>query len=247
MIGCQAGSIREAARTQSMRAVNFVRALAGLDPVTYSDRYNAKAQKAALVYQAKGEVSHQIPTDWPCYSPDAARAATHSNLSPDAAGADAVPLYMTDEGAQNVAAGHRRWILNPATRVMGNGSAGNVDVLWVIGRTAKKYADPSWVSWPTPGYFPQQLEPLGRWSLSGDSTHDYDFSGAHVRVTAKDGTKLPVTVQPQIDGYGSDTLVWQVSGLAPTGSYRVSVKGIERDGKTVSRSYTVKLFNPDAP
>ena len=37
-----------------------------------------------------------------------------------------IDLYMDDGGDSNVAAGHRRWILNPFSTVMGSGSTFNV-------------------------------------------------------------------------------------------------------------------------
>jgi hypothetical protein len=160
---------------------------------------------------------------------------------------------MADWGSNNVSVGHRRWILYPQATTMGSGSTEVANALWVLGDTADKgdYANPSWVSWPTAGYFPTQLEPDGRWSLAGDSTHSYDFSKAKVTVKNSAGKKLTVKVRTLHDGYGNDTLVWEVPGInAARGSvertYAVKVTGIKRNGTTVSHAYSVTFFDPVA-
>lgn len=253
--GCDAGGMRSAAQSATKTAVNAVRELAGLDPVRFAAKYNSKAQEAALVYMANSDITHTIPKSWECYSSSAREAGEKSNIAFGLGGASAITAYMQDYGDHNLLVGHRRWILYPQTTVMGSGSTEITNALWVLGDTASKgdYANPSWVSWPTAGYFPSQLEPDGRWSLSGDSTHDYDFSRAKVAVTNSAGKRLSVKVRAQHKeiGYGNDTLVWEVPGVnsargTQVREYDVSVTGIRRDGKTVSRSYSVKLFDPVA-
>lgn len=243
---CAAGSTSATSKRETLASVNYMRDLAGLDPVRFTARYNDLAQQAALVYHAQGDISHAIPKSWDCYTSGAATAGSKSNLAigPGASGAEAIPLYMSEPGAGNTLVGHRRWILNPGTDDMGTGATTTNNVLWVISPAAKTFTDPAWVAWPSAGYFPSELEPNGRWSLSGDSTQDYNFTKAKVTVTATDGTKLKVTTHAQQKSlvYGSDSLVWEVAGVHETGNYAVRVSGIKRDGHTVTRAYTVKLF-----
>jgi uncharacterized protein YkwD len=248
---CTAGTTSSGSVTSSLSAINYVRSLAGLDPVSFTSTLSSAAQKAALMMSAKGTLSHSPTSDWPCYSADGAAAAGASDLAFGVGGARAISPYMSDPGAGNAVVGHRRWILFPPTRTMGTGSTSNTNALYVFGATAAAgtFADPAWVPWPTSGYFPEPLEPGGRWSLSGDSNHDYNFSNAKVSVTDFDGNSLAATVDAPAAGYGSDTLVWEVAGVAKpaVGSesdYVVNVTGIVVNDQNVSHNYVVRLFNP---
>jgi hypothetical protein len=70
-------------------------------------------------------------------------------------------------------------------------------------------------------------------------------------VTDTEGRRYPVTKHPVANGFGPNTLVWQVSDLRlPTAgqdvAYRVRVSGIVRDGERLPAvSYTVTLVKPD--
>lgn len=251
--GCDAGRISPAARAATLETVNAVRDLAGLDPVRFVDRYNRLAQHAALTMRAEERIAHDPNPTWKCYSTQAARAAATSNLGYGVAGAGAVVMYMADPGDHNVLAGHRRLILDPTADGMGSGATPVTDVLLVRGTSRRDGADPDWVTWPTAGYFPTQLEPDGRWSIAGDSAHDYDFRSAKVTVRNSAGTKLKVRVhgQHRDRSFGSDALVFEVPGVndavgAQVRSYSVAVTGIRRDGQRVSHRYTVRLIDAEA-
>lgn len=250
--GCVAGEPSAEQQTATIDAVNFARRLAGLSTAHLAAAYSIKAQQAALVYQAQGSLSHDIPTSWRCATEEAQEAGAHANIALGVSGARAIGAYLGDDGTGNTAAGHRRWILSPADRTMGSGSTASANALWVIGGAAAAgtYRDPAWVSWPASGWFPKALEPNGRWSLSGDDRHSYDFGHAHVTVATASGRNLAVRTYPEQRGYGSDTLVWQVHGVtAPRGTaeaaYRVSVTGIVRNGVALPpHRYSVRLFDP---
>jgi uncharacterized protein YkwD len=247
---CDAGTVSAASQAATLAAVNYMRQLSGLSKVTFNAKYSAKAQAAALVYTAQGEIEHDIPEGWKCYSAAAADAGLKSNLAYNLPGALSVPGYMEETGEFNTVVGHRRWILFPKAKTMGSGSTDVVEVLWVQGAKTKKYKNPKWVPWPSEGYFPEQLEPDGRWSLSGNSVGNYDFGKAKVSVTSPSGRKLSVKVVSRNDqGYGNDTIVWQVKGVkgapgAKTAIYSVKVTGIKKGGKTLSHSYKVRMFDP---
>ena len=153
---------------------------------------------------------------------------------------------MEDDGSSNRVVGHRRWLMNPFSTMMGNGATDNANAITVIGSTSSSRPNPAWVSWPTPGYFPDALEPKGRWSLSaGNSTTN--FSRASVRVT-RNGKAVRVTKNPVHNGYAQPTLVWEMPGsVARSGTFKVAVSGIRRAGskKRFSRSYTVTMFTPN--
>ena len=248
--GCRAGTVSAAQQAASLQVVNLARRLAGLTTVTFDPALSRKAQQAALVYAATNRLAHEIPNGWRCVTKAAKQAGTHSDIALGAAGAKAIALYLAEPGKANLDVGHRRWILNPAAKRFGSGSTSTSQALWVIGaeRAAGTYADPAWVSWPTPGYFPKRLEPKGLWSLSSGGAAKVDFANATVSVV-RGGKRLPVVLHEPVSGYAQPTLTWTVRGLVvPTTGlsavYTVTVKGIVRAGRTVSHRYQVRLYDP---
>ncbi|HEU0131786.1 MAG TPA: MBG domain-containing protein [Mycobacteriales bacterium] len=243
---CTPGAPSAAAQQATLDAINFARDLAGVAPVTFDAALSAKAQAAALIMDAAGALSHDPPSTWPCWTSQGHDGASHSNLALGASAARAIDLYLSDVGIAS--AGHRRWVLSPQVSVMGSGSTSRAHALDVLdGFDWSASGGPEWTAWPTEGYFPQQLEPGGQWSLSsGDSATD--FSGATVTVL-RNGTSLPVTLYPVANGYGSNTLVWSLDpGYAlrrRDQRYDVTVSGIVRNGVTLSHAYSVTLFDAD--
>ena len=261
---CRLGKESAASRKATRKAVNFVRALNQLDPVKLDSRLNKRALRGALLMQANGALSHSpSKADFSrCYTSAGRKAAGSSNLylawggSGDrmpSTGARAIVGYMTDAGQNNIAVGHRRWILNPTTRVMATGSTRHANALTVIGtKTSSKAKRPTYMEWPSKGWFPTQLEPEGRWSLSASSPR-VSLAKATVKVrqvNAKGKALRSLKVQRHAvrDGYGPHTLVFTVKGVkVPKGKksvrYRVTVSGI-KGAKKSKYSYTVKLFDP---
>lgn len=250
--GCHAGHDSAAQAAATLAAINSARRLAGLSSATLRAAYSAKAQQAALVYAANGSLAHSIPSSWKCVTTAAKQAGESSNIALGVAGAKSIGAYLSDAGANNLAAGHRRWILYPSARVFGTGSTATSNALWVLGTRAATghYRDPSWVAWPSAGYFPSQLEPNGRWSLTSDRYGD-DFRAAKVTVTTASGTALPVHLEKPVVGYGNATLVWEVGGTVRPASWHtrsltVRVTNIRRGMTVLHHSYTVRLFDPMA-
>jgi len=263
--GCRVGKESAASRTATRKAVNFVRALNQLDEITLSAKLNKRALRTALLMQANGALSHapSKATFSKCWSSTARLGASRSNLYlswgygdlAPSTGARAIVGYMTDSGPGNLAVGHRRWILNPTTRVMATGSTATANALTVTGtKTSTKAAQPAYLEWPAKGWFPTQLEPEGRWSLSA-SSRTVSFTKAKVKVQRIDAkgkvlTKQKVTVHEVQRGYGPNTLVFTVKGVKTpkarkTVRYKVTVKGI-KGAKKSKYTYTVKVFDPTA-
>jgi len=86
-----------------------------------SSTYSTKDQAAALIFGAQGQISHDPPSNWACYSAAGDEAAGSSNIALGASGTSAIDLYMRDPGSNNAAVGHRRWILYPQTQTFGTG------------------------------------------------------------------------------------------------------------------------------
>ncbi|GAA4898389.1 hypothetical protein GCM10025789_15350 [Tessaracoccus lubricantis] len=253
---CTPGSPSAAAHKATLDAVNFFRGMGGLAPVTFNSMLSAKAQQAALIMSANKQLNHYPPVTWRCVTSGGREAAGRSNIALGAvksgSGAGAIALYMSEPGDSNKTVGHRRWLMRPQTTTMGSGSTTNSNALWVVGTPNDNTANPNptWLPWPTAGYFPSQIQPNGRWSLSGDSA-SVKFDNARVTMTGPSGP-VNVTQHPVATGMGNSTLVWDTGLLPkPTGTavhnYTVKVTGIVRNGATVSHSYTVRLFDGDAP
>ena len=114
----------------------------------------------------------------------------------------------------------------------------------VFGATQPLPASPATVAWPADGFFPVELEPQGRWSLSIPNAN---FSAAAITVTDNLGTNYPITKQPVANGYGQNTVVWQVGNLTygdgqGDRNFTVTVSGITGWTST-SYSYVVKMFD----
>ncbi len=246
---CVPGTISADAHAATLRALNFVRSLGGLAPVTFSPALNERAQQTALLMSANNLLDHTPDRSLRCWTSAGAQNAARSNLAlayPSLRAGKAVDLYMEDDGSSNVAAGHRRWLMNPYATAMGNGATDHANAITVIGPTSASRPNPAWVSWPTPGYFPDALEPKGRWSLSAGNSST-SFSRARVRVT-RNGSAVQVRRQPVHNGYAKPTLVWELpDSVARSGTFRVVVSGIRRAGSTkrFTRAYTVTMFTPN--
>lgn len=248
VLGCLPGLSSLTSNTGTLSALNFVRSMAGLAPVSFSSTLNSTAQKAALMMTANGNLSHNPSSSWKCWTSDGAKSAGRSNLAlayPSLKAGQVIDLYMDDPGSTNTAAGHRRWILNPFSTVMGSGSTDVANALTVIGPTSASRPNPRWVGWPTAGYFPNALEPDGRWSLSAGLS-SMNFTYAKVAVY-RGTTRIPVRKYTVHSGYGQPTLVWQMpANFNRTGSYGVVVTGIRKAGTTkrFTARYMVRLFTP---
>lgn len=248
LLGCLPGLSSLTSNAATLSALNYVRSLAGLAPVKLSSSLSYGAQRAALMMSANGALSHDPSRSWKCWSSAGAAAAGRSNLAlsyPSIGSGQIIDLYMDEPGATNHAVGHRRWILNPFVTAVGTGSTDTANALTVIGPTSASRPNPKYVPWPTAGYFPNAMEPNGRWSLSA-GRKGTSFRHAKLRVY-QNGVRISVRKYPVENGYAQPTLVWEMPrGISKTGKFRVVVKNIRRKGtsKRFKYAYTVRLFAP---
>ncbi|MBO9524446.1 MAG: CAP domain-containing protein [Nocardioidaceae bacterium] len=246
--GCVPGLASLFSNNATLSSLNYVRSLAGLAPVTFSPTLNYQAQRAALMMDANDRLDHHPTSGWRCYSSTGAAAASKSNLAlawPSLKSGQVIDLYMDDRGSSNTAVGHRRWVLNPFATVMGSGSTDSANALMVIGPSSAYRPNPRYVSWPTPGYFPNTMEPGSRWSLSAGLSRT-DFRRARVAVW-QNGVRLSVHRYRPHSGYAQPTLVWQMPAtISKTAAFKVVVSNIHRKGsrKAFRYAYTVRLFTP---
>jgi uncharacterized protein YkwD len=249
LLGCLPGLSSLTSNYATLTSLNFVRSMAGLAPVRLSSTLSSGAQRAALIMSANGALSHSPSSSWKCWTSSGATAASRSNLLlayPSVTSGQIIDLYMDDPGAGNIAAGHRRWLLNPFTTAVGTGSTNTANALTVIGPTSASRPNPRYVGWPTSGYFPNAMEPNGRWSLSA-GLRSVSFAKARVRVF-RGTTAIPIHKYAVHNGYGQPTVVWRMpAGFSKTSAYRVVVTNIHRRGYTraFKYAYTVRLFTPN--
>ena len=249
--GCTPGTTSAAFKNGVLARINYFRAVAGVpDGVTLNPSYNSKAQEAALVMSANNNLSHNINAGWTCYSAAAAEAASSSNLALGGYGAEAINLYLADFGASNTAVGHRRWLLYPNTQEMGTGDVPSTgwfyaaNALWVFDDNIWGPRPPTrdpYVAWPASGWTPWSVIP-SRWSFSYP---DADFSSAWVSVT-KNGIAQPVTLYPVADGFGDNTIVWEMGGSPSIeATYHVTIHDVVSGTGTERFTYTAHAFDPN--
>lgn len=247
---CNPGTTSQAFRDAITLRINYFRQMAGVPPITgLSPIYTQKAQQAALMMSVNNALSHTPPNTWLCWTADGSQAAGSSNLYLGVYGPSAITGYINDPGGGNYAVGHRRWVLFPPTEMMGTGDIPptggyfSSNALWVfdifspIPPTREAY-----VAWPPPGYTPYQVV-FPRWSFSYSGA---DFSSA--TVTMSSGGSIPTNVQPVVNGYGLNTLVWEPSitvGAGPDKTYTVNVNGVLINGSPQNFSYDVIVFDPN--
>lgn len=245
---CNPGSPQPAEQQATLTAINYMRSLVGVALVSLSPDLSTRALDAATMMAAQWALSHNPGPEFACYTPTGAAAASNSNLSIGSSGAQSIADYMEDWGSNNTSAGHRRWIIDPRTRTMGSGSTDRSNALWVINHEDLALpvpADaPTWLPWPSAGYFPAQLEPRGRWSLSA-SDNSVEFDAATVSMLGPRGG-VPIKRYPVTSGYGPNSIIWDLVDPLPFESadihYSITVSNITRAGEVLPPvSYDVTL------
>lgn len=163
---------------------------------------------------------------------------------------EALDAFMDDPGHSNTAVGHRQLILSPSGGPFAFGATSNAMALWVVGPYPTDGHDgaPEYLAWPPDGYFPIELA-TARWSLSHTSFLTADLSSASVSMTFEE-EPVDIIVHHSPGNYGRmPTVTWDVTdhrfddwlSRGRDISFDVTVTGIEVDGVTTSRSYTVTM------
>lgn len=261
---CFPGTNSPAFVDATLRRINWFRAMAGIPAaVTFDAGESAEDQAAAIMMSEHGALQHTGDwTGWDCFSSDGTNASAHSNLALGNDGPDAITAYILDNGANNYAVGHRRWVLYPQTQVMGTGDvppentnlAANAS--WVIDAN---YGGPRpatrtpYAAWPPAGYVPYQVV-YPQWSFALSNAN---LSAATVSLTSN-GVSVAVARQSYVTGFGENTLVWYPTSLNPASAaafpfdgtdtvYAVTVSNVTTSAGAKSFSYDVILFDPAIP
>jgi uncharacterized protein YkwD len=231
---CRPGTISSGARRAALDMVNTYRRMSGLRAVSFTSTLSARAQRAALMMEAAGTLSHTPDRSWPCWTASGDAAAQRSNLALLYSGRLAVPAYMAEPGSSNREVGHRRWILDPRQVRMGIGQTRHVNALYLLDTSSWSWQSGArpFTAWPTAGYFPVAMEPRGRWSLT-TARSAYDLRRARVTVSGPSG-RLGLTTYRE-----RSVISWDLSapisrGFARDRVYTVTVSNILRRGTAIS-------------
>jgi uncharacterized protein YkwD len=255
---CVAGDTPESFKRAVLRRLNYYRAMAGLPGnLTLDLALSAKAQQAALMMDAADSLSHFPGTSWPCYSAAGAEAAGKSNLAFSTFPNRSVSIldgYITDRGAGNFVAGHRRWILYSQLATIGTGDAPQSNDLWVLGAgTTGPAAAKIGVPWPPQGFIPRPLQaPTDRFTYSCPGAN---FTNATVAMRSDVGQSIAVSIESRSDnGYGDNTVVWSIdTSTSPSSGWdrgsadtllTVDIAGIGSCAAGATANYTVTFITP---
>lgn len=195
-----AGSLSEEAVLAALDEVNFIRYLAGLDPVQADDRLNSLAQHGAVLMAANGSLSHspRQPSDMEdTFYIKGETAASSSNLImlnwfEEDILAEAVRQFALDDGdANRYVLGHRRWLLYPQMKYTGFGLAqdeeGRSYASMYVMDDSNDTADYDMILWPSAGAFPAEyMSAQTPWSVSlNPEKYDLDKSALMITLTEK--------------------------------------------------------------
>jgi hypothetical protein len=200
---CSIGDVSADGRASALRSLNLYRWLANLPAVADDPAKNQRAQACALLMHANGQLRHDPPPSWACWTQAGADGAATSNIAM-ARGVTAVDIYMFDPG-NSTTIGHRRWILSNWLDTVGLGSTSGYSCMSVVGAGGAGAAP--WTAWPPPGVVPYAATRSGGfgtvdvtgWTVQSDTI---DLRTATVTLR-EDGIIRPVTVTHLVDGYGS--------------------------------------------
>jgi len=191
----ETGALTEQAVDDALAYLNFLRSVAGLEPVARSRIYDYQCQHGAVLLAALDYADHSAPKpedmDAGFYE-SAHLATTSSNLAgfnwmrPTIL-REGLAYFLRDDGAGNLSVlGHRRWALNPYMGATGFGLANSKIGMSYVVMYAHDFGnmDVRWeqVLWPSEGYFPVEL--MRRelaWSVMLNA-QVYDMSASEICV-----------------------------------------------------------------
>lgn len=192
------GTLTDAALTEALDYLNFIRNLAGLDSVSLSPLYTFRSQNGALLLAANDELNHtpQIAEGMSEALYESAYLGTSLGniakfnwMRPEIL-LDGVEYFVRDDGDFNLSTlGHRRWLLNPAMKETGFGLANAGSGMSYVAMYAVDdgNAGAAWeyVAWPCKEAFPVELMRRDlAWSVSlNDALYDIAASSPVVSLT----------------------------------------------------------------
>ena len=196
-----AGSLTEEALSDALLQANFIRWLAGLEPLELDGALNDLTQHGAVLMAANGELSHapHRPEDMDeVFFRMGEKAAASCNLvmynwTEEDILEDAVEQFACDDGASNQhILGHRRWLLYPAMKYTGFGLAqdesGRSYAAMYVMDASNRDAEYDMVCWPSAGAFPAEFMTADMsWSIT-PNPQIYDLEKTSPRIAMTEQT-----------------------------------------------------------
>jgi uncharacterized protein YkwD len=266
---CWEGQLKPDEKIKVMDMLNKIRALHGLQEITYNPDIEKYAQKAALITCANEYMNHYPPGNEKCYSVDAYIGCKESNLWFGYAtyvhswlSENMVVDWLIDDSVESL--GHRRWLLNPFMREVAYGRVDKVNksgqhftagALKVI-LDSLDYWQPfesniEYVAYPQGEYpvYAFKLDWYLSFSLVADkqvfwNNNKVDYSSAAIQMTDQNGTTVAVnSIKYNTDGYGLPNIIqWKAVNLQANITYTVTISNLIYDGTPKGPyTYTFKL------
>lgn len=267
--GCQPGVLKPEVGARVLATLNDIRAHHRLPAVSYATADDAASQQSALMMAANGQLSHNPPTSWLCYTSAGATAAGQSNIYLGMGSglrytqdADIMIGWLTDTNnlvANNI--GHRRWLLYPFLSTISYGRvAGRYQTsnradgasIKVINSTQNTAGPlPDYVAYPFEEYPARYFDTsaLLSFGVIANKTSNFganasvNFSAATISVRVRGGAALTVSnIAFDNDGYGlPNNLQWKVAGLAANTIYDVTISNVTVGGAARNYSYYFRI------
>ena len=206
------GKLNDAFLQDALNALNYVRAVAGLEPVGMRDEKNQEVQLGALLLAAGGDEAFSTEPSKPKgMSEDLYRrgsqVAKESMSGREQRDLTEYVLNRVEDYSILFMGSGRRWLLDPLLTTVGMGYIDGYSVIQVGNGTSGEWDGPDYVTWPSAGVFPEELfhDKLG-WSCllkPGVYVNDMeDMDG--VAVTVTDGSGNTWTDQVAEDKESAD-------------------------------------------
>lgn len=249
-----AGEVSTHALDEALEYLNFLRALAGLEPVERSRIYDYQCQRGAVLLAALDYVDHYAPNpgDMDANFYDSAHLATMSSniakfnwMRPEIL-REGIAYFARDDGDANLPVlGHRRWLLNPVMNATGFGLANSQTGMSYVAMYAHDQGRPeiewSEVCWPTAGVFPVELMHSHlAWSVSLNP-EIYDVENSQIKVVLKgEGLRFAFDCTNGT-GDGFCTVSMENYGSGPCVIFRPDFEGTEFTDYEQNQKWTVTV------
>lgn len=273
---CTEGTLKDTEKQKVLTAVNYIRKIHGLKPVTYNTAYDKKTAKAALIIAANEALDHTPASSVKCYSQDGYDGSSASNLyisylygSQYPTSESSINSWIIDNNVEPC--GHRRWIIDPFLKYIAFGRADGASIknpqftvsgmtIWVISNEKDDLSgwDSNFVAYPYHDY-PKSYYFDGQgksWYMSFTAITDrsnywnnqkVSYASATVEIKDAQGNAVSVSnLQNENDGYGVPNLIKWKANITADKKYYVTIKNVDMGGG-VKKTFSYWFNVTDAP
>lgn len=234
---CDWGWLKEEYHLEAIAETTRYRWLVGLPAVTASESAREITQACATTLAAEDVLTHDVTSDFACYTQEAASGAGSSNIASGAvSAADTVRRYIEDWNVPSL--GHRRWTFNPRLEQTAFGIRNGYSCMYVFDTSGS--ANPEFVAYPSRGYFPAEAL-HGKWSLSSGTLS----LNSNTEVTIQNLSSGSSVSVANFDYHPADMMrprmiSWNVGQLPDIGeTYEITVADAYSDGQDLVYEFTL--------